>query len=687
MVISKMTTKAFVQNFQEPYIRSRENPFFDGLLRANNQTAFDTPRKVNSRDNAKSVSDIVDTEIRKLTSDISEEVLDLSLENSAGSSFTFDSFERISSDRWEITPFEQPAVDSELIDLGDPRDFEKASEEKEEFRGLELSAKTNFEKKYTVMKRKENLSNIPLPPSAATFYNGFSPEMEVVESCERIRKLNAYLRARKDDVISGVPGRFLHAVMSLDASDVGTVASTIMYAFYLNETLRCDQYCTIPIINIKRLNLGSHAELKWLLDSCQIDQSSLVFSDEIDLSYYDLYGSLKIVLLNGNGFSTKQEDCSCCTAIAEKFALHSPEILASKGISRLLLSGILFDTANLTAPQCTSKDKYMASLLINGAGRYGCNGLYKLLKFKVHDVSTLKVADILRKDFKKWTGEGFCAWKHDMEIALSAKNKLGFIDGEVSKPEHDQGLITAWNRCNHMVISWILNALSKEIADSVIYLSAAQEMWNELSERFEQANGAFIYQIQKELFSISQGTNTISTYYTRIKKVWDELKAFQAIPDFSCGTGKVLTKYLEDQKLFQFLMGLNDGSATVRGHISMTPSLPSVNQAYAMLIHEEKQKEIAAPLPVFSNDNAAMNDNTPKNNSMASQKTEQGKKSTITCNYCKTPGHTKDKCYKLHGYPANFKFQKPRKFPGVAQAENNENLPPVKPTSYSISQD
>jgi len=44
----------------------------------------------------------------------------------------------------------------------------------------------------------------------------------------------------------------------------------------------------------------------------------------------------------------------------------------------LQLAGILLDTANLRDPGCTSKDKYTASLLINGAGRYGCDGLYQL---------------------------------------------------------------------------------------------------------------------------------------------------------------------------------------------------------------------------------------------------------------------------------------------------------------------
>ncbi|XP_037492035.1 exopolyphosphatase PRUNE1 isoform X2 [Jatropha curcas] len=218
-------------------------------------------------------------------------------------------------------------------------------------------------------------------------------------------------------------------------ADIGSVAATIMYAFYLNETLESDQLCTVPVINMKRADFSSHAELTWLLDSCQIDESSIIFIDEIDLSYYDLFGSLKLVLLNGHKLPTKQEalkeavveifncregesvypgvenvtvgqDDSCCTLIAEKLALTSPEILVGQGFSRILLAGILLDTGNLTGSHCTTKDKYMATLLINGAGRFGLNGLYQLLRYKMYDVSDLRVADILRKDFKKWTRVG-----------------------------------------------------------------------------------------------------------------------------------------------------------------------------------------------------------------------------------------------------------------------------------------
>lgn len=64
-------------------------------------------------------------------------------------------------------------------------------------------------------------------------------------------------------------------------ADVGSLAATIMYAFYLNETLGDDHICTVPVINMRRADFGSHVDLKWLLNSCQIDEASLVFIDEV----------------------------------------------------------------------------------------------------------------------------------------------------------------------------------------------------------------------------------------------------------------------------------------------------------------------------------------------------------------------------------------------------------------------
>ncbi|XP_009618731.1 uncharacterized protein [Nicotiana tomentosiformis] len=46
------------------------------------------------------------------------------------------------------------------------------------------------------------------------------------------------------------------------------------------------------------------------------------------------------------------------------------------------------------------------------------------------------------------------------------------------------------------------------------------------------------------------------------------------------------------------------------------------------------------------------------------------KKYSRICAYCKKPGHNIEKCYKIHGFPIDFKFTKQRKFQGATQANN-----------------
>jgi len=71
-----------------------------------------------------------------------------------------------------------------------------------------------------------------------------------------------------------------------------------------------------------------------------------------------------------------------------------------------------------------------------------------------------------------------------------------------------------------MVMSWILNVLTKNVVDSIIYAKSARQMWVELEERFGHINGAKLYQVQKEICSDSQGTRDIATYFTEVKSLW-----------------------------------------------------------------------------------------------------------------------------------------------------------------------
>ena len=68
-------------------------------------------------------------------------------------------------------------------------------------------------------------------------------------------------------------------------------------------------------------------------------------------------------------------------------------------------------------------------------------------------------------------------WSRAMSMALNVKNKLGFIDDIISQPYTIAILFDTWSHCNSMVISYILNAMSKEFVNNSLYIDIVAEVW------------------------------------------------------------------------------------------------------------------------------------------------------------------------------------------------------------------
>uniref|UniRef100_A0A2C9U998 Uncharacterized protein n=1 Tax=Manihot esculenta TaxID=3983 RepID=A0A2C9U998_MANES len=74
-----------------------------------------------------------------------------------------------------------------------------------------------------------------------------------------------------------------------------------------------------------------------------------------------------------------------------------------------------------------------------------------------------------------------------------------------------------------MVISWILNSLSKELASTFVYTPYAKCLWDNIKGSFAQSNGPLIFQIKREISSLTQIGMSVTVYFTKLKKLRDEL--------------------------------------------------------------------------------------------------------------------------------------------------------------------
>ncbi|GMI87264.1 hypothetical protein like AT1G21280 [Hibiscus trionum] len=70
--------------------------------------------------------------------------------------------------------------------------------------------------------------------------------------------------------------------------------------------------------------------------------------------------------------------------------------------------------------------------------------------------------------------DNYHSWRRAIMMALSGKNKLGFVDGSIPAPARiPVDRYNAWTRANDLVNSWLLNSVFKKIAASLLYHSTA----------------------------------------------------------------------------------------------------------------------------------------------------------------------------------------------------------------------
>ncbi|XP_019241551.1 PREDICTED: uncharacterized protein LOC109221526 [Nicotiana attenuata] len=268
-------------------------------------------------------------------------------------------------------------------------------------------------------------------------------------------------------------------------------------------------------------------------------------------------------------------------------------------------------------------------------------------------------------------GTGYGSWRQGMLLGLSCKNKLGLINGKVARPNSTSPLLEPWIRCNDMVVAWILNSLDREIRETVMYTESAEKLWKEIERRFGQASGIKIFQIRKEISPITQGSSSISSYFNKIKKLWDELSFSVSYPDCVCGCKETYQRLDEERK---------------EKHTMMKP-LPDVDSVYSMLVNDESQSSVQSNVSSLNSDSTAFSAGVQKPYSQRvnfdSQRAsfDSSRKNNIVCRYCKNPGHQIDKCYKLHGYPPGFQT----KFKRTAAFAQVSDTPPVGHPENSTS--
>ncbi|KAF5481402.1 hypothetical protein F2P56_002055 [Juglans regia] len=136
-----------------------------------------------------------------------------------------------------------------------------------------------------------------------------------------------------------------------------------------------------------------------------------------------------------------------------------------------------------------------------------------------------------------------------------------------------------------MVLTWSLNTITPSLANSLDYYDDPRDVWLDLKSQFCHGNNTRLFHLKRELSNLHQNQLSIPKYYNNIKQLWDELSNLQ--PPIDANT---LEKRAKDERVFQFLLGLNYSFPALRTQILATGSFPPLNKVFPILFQEEQQR-------------------------------------------------------------------------------------------------
>ncbi|KAK9100487.1 hypothetical protein Scep_023917 [Stephania cephalantha] len=176
-------------------------------------------------------------------------------------------------------------------------------------------------------------------------------------------------------------------------------------------------------------------------------------------------------------------------------------------------------------------------------------------------------------------------------------------------------------------------------------LPTAREIWNALAKAFyDGSEELWVFTLTQKAFFTQQCGKSLNEYYAELTEIFQDLdhrdKVVMKDPD------DVITyqKPVERLRVHIFLAGFDRVFEQVRGEILCKEPVQDLEECYA-LIRRQSVRHATLKEEISNSEAIAMvSHNRPK-------ETNDAKRSTYKCTYCRKIGHTKTRFFELVGIP------------------------------------
>ncbi|XP_042023160.1 uncharacterized protein LOC121770510 [Salvia splendens] len=184
----------------------------------------------------------------------------------------------------------------------------------------------------------------------------------------------------------------------------------------------------------------------------------------------------------------------------------------------------------------------------------------------------------------KLSGDNYPLWENLMTRAIGGKGLSSHIDRDSVPPPSTDPYHETWKKLDHIVFRWIINHLEPELVNEVSQYLTARELWEGLAVTYGSGGDSLqVYDLHVNANTIKQGDMTLEQLWFRLQNMWMTIDRRRPNRMKYAEDIALRNEEIQEERLYQFLIALNESHEATRKDILKRDLLPSVKNAYAIV--------------------------------------------------------------------------------------------------------
>ena len=114
----------------------------------------------------------------------------------------------------------------------------------------------------------------------------------------------------------------------------------------------------------------------------------------------------------------------------------------------------------------------------------------------------------------KLDGTNYALWSQVVEMYISGKDKLGYINGDFLQPEPTDLTFRRWRTENEIVKGWLINSMDPSLISNFIRFPIAKLVWDSIATTyFDGIDTSQVYDLKRRVTKMRQAGGSIEKYY------------------------------------------------------------------------------------------------------------------------------------------------------------------------------